>query len=129
MRNKTTILSGSGLDAVLRAIAHFRGVAFSDSVAEPGEIQISPYIEPRRMTLAEQWNRLAAIIKTAVSRADEATRCQAAAAVQLDLAQYGLTTLVDELSAVMDMQGRRRRATVHVLDVTPPRVLDDAIAA
>ena len=49
--------------------------------------------------------------------------------MQLDLAQYGLTTLVDELSAVMDMQGRRRRATVHVLEVTPPRVLGDAIAA
>jgi len=81
------------------------------------------------MTLAEQWNRLATVIKTAVSRADEATRCQAAAAMQLDLAQYGLTTLVDELSAVMDMQGRRQRATVHVLEVAPPRVLGDAIAA
>jgi hypothetical protein len=49
--------------------------------------------------------------------------------MQLDLAQYGLTTLVDELSAVMDMQGRRRHATVHVLEVAPPRVLGDAIAA
>jgi hypothetical protein len=129
MRNKTTILSGRGLDAVLRAITHFRGVAFFDSVAGSGESQIFPYIEPRRMTLAEQWNRLAAVIKTTVSCADEATRCQAAAAMQLDLAQYGLTTLIDELSVVMDMQGRRRRATVHVLEVAPPRALGDAIAA
>jgi hypothetical protein len=43
-----------------------------------------------------------------------------------------LTSLVDELSAVMDMGGRRRRATVHVLGVASVpsvRPIGDAIAA
>jgi hypothetical protein len=87
------------------------------------------FVEPRRLTLAEQWARLAHIIRTAFSRAEEAARCHSAAALQIDLAQYGLITLVDELSAVMEMPGRRRRATVHVLEVAPVRVVGNAIAA
>lgn len=88
-----------------------------------------PVAEPRRLTLAEQWDCLSNVIKGAASRAEEATRCHASASLQLDLAQYALTSLVDELSSVMDMGGRRRRATVHVLEVLPPRPIGDAIAA
>jgi hypothetical protein len=122
MTNKTGNILGRILSAISRTVTRLL-------LADPRKSEIKPYIEPRRLTIAEQWNRLADVIKTAEWRADEATRCQTAAALQLDLAQYGLTTLVDELSAVMDMQGRRRRATVHVLGVTPPRALSDAIAA
>jgi hypothetical protein len=129
MINKLANSAGRILNAISRAVAYLRSVAGSRLAAKPRESQITPYIEPRRLTITEQWNRLAEIIRTAAWRAEEATRCQTAAALQLDLAQYGLTTLVDELSAVMDMQGRRRRATVHVLGIAPPRTLGDAIAA
>jgi hypothetical protein len=77
-------------------------------------------IEPRRLTISEQWSHISGIITGAASRAEEATRCHASATLQLDLAQYALTSLVDELSAVMDVGGRRRRATVHVLEIAPP---------
>jgi hypothetical protein len=88
--------------------------------------------EPRRLTITDQWNYLSDIIMGAASRAEEAARCHASATLQLDLAQYALTSLVDELSGVMEMGGRRRRATVHVLGVTPSpsrRAIGDAIAA
>lgn len=90
-------------------------------------------IEPRRLTISEQWSHISGIITGAASRAEEATRCHASATLQLDLAQYALTSLVDELSAVMDVGGRRRRATVHVLGIAPPSsprpTMGDAIAA
>jgi hypothetical protein len=89
-------------------------------------------IEPKRLTIADQWNYLADIVKGAASRAEEATRCHASATLQLDLAQYALSSLVDELSAVMDVGGRRRLATVHVLGLTSspaPLPIGDAIAA
>jgi len=86
--------------------------------------------EPRRLSLAEQWSQISGIVMGAASRAEEATRCHASATLQLDLAQYALTSLVDELSAVMDVGGRRRRATVHVLGVAPRLpTMGDAIAA
>lgn len=89
--------------------------------------------EPGRLTLIEQWNSLSNIIKGSLARAEEATRCHKTAALQLDLAQYALSSLVDELSVVMDVGGRRREATVLVLDLQPPPMtpqpFDDAIAA
>jgi hypothetical protein len=89
--------------------------------------------EPRRLALVEQWNYLSDIIKSAFVSAEEASRCHKSAALQLDLAQYALNSLVDELSAVMDVGGRRRAATVHVFDVqaspVPRQPLGDAIAA
>ncbi len=102
-------------------------------VAKPQKTEIARYIEPRRLTFVEQWARLSDTVKGALSRAEEATRCHTSAALQLDLAQYALTSLVDELSAVMDMGGRRRPASVHMLDLQPPpfapRPFGDAIAA
>jgi hypothetical protein len=90
-------------------------------------------VEPRRLTFADQWAFLTDIIMGAVSRSNEAARCHAAATQQIDLAHYALMSLVDELSAVMDMGDRvRRRATVHVLGVVPTpslRPIGDAIAA
>jgi hypothetical protein len=80
--------------------------------------------EPRRMTLADQWAYLTDIIMGAASRAEEATRCHVSATQQLDLAQYALCSMIDELSAVMDMGGRvRRRASVHVFGAAPSPLL------
>ena len=122
-----------GDSAIFRAFGWIRGAVNSRDLVPSRDIETAPYTEPRRLTLAEQWNSLSEIIKGAASRAEEATRCHTSAAMQLDLAQYALTSLVDELSAVMDVGGRRRRATVHVLDVqqpqSPPYPFDDAIAA
>jgi hypothetical protein len=118
-------------NAISRVIARGR-VFFETEFYGRRKEPVSPsYIEPRRLTLAEQWARLSDIILGAAARADEAARCHASAGLQLDLAQYGLTSLVDELSAVMDVGGRRRRATVHVLGVQPPprRPFGDALAA
>ena len=65
------------------------------------------------LTVAQQWSRLASVLESAISGAANAGRRQAAATQQLDLAQYGLSTLGDELAAVMHVPGRRERATVH----------------
>ena len=102
-------------------------------VAKPQNADNARYVEPRRMTFVEQWAHLSETVKGALSRAEEATRCHTSAALQLDLAQYALTSLVDELSAVMDVGGRRRPASVHMLDLQPPPFASgpfgDAIAA
>src|SRR6185312_13025226 len=98
-----------GDSAISRAIGWIRGAVNSRDLITSGKVETALYLEPRRLTLAEQWNSLSEIIKGAASRAEEATRCHTSAAMQLDLAQYALTSLVDELSAVMDVGGRRRR--------------------
>ncbi len=114
---------------VAASLFHFAGPR---AAANTAKSEMPHQLEPRRLTIAEQWNYLSDIVVGAASRAEEATRCHASATLQLDLAQYALTSLVDELSAVMDMGGRRRLATVHVLGITPspsPRPVGDAIAA
>jgi hypothetical protein len=97
--------------------------------AKPQKSDSADYVEPQHLTFAEQWSHLSDTIKGALSCAEDATRCHASAALQLDLAQYALSSLVDELSAVMDVGGRRRPANVHMLDFQPPRPFGDAIAA
>lgn len=70
---------------------------------------------PLRLTLTDQWISLSAILAKAVDGAIAAQDLQVAATQQLDLAQYGLSTLVDELAAVMPMPGRRDGgATLHL---------------
>jgi hypothetical protein len=69
-----------------------------------------------RLTGADQWLALSSVLTRAVVGAEEAGRLQKAATQQLDLAQYGISTLVDELAGVMTMTGRRDRlATLYVL--------------
>jgi hypothetical protein len=123
------ILPGRLLSALIREIGAVWEYIGSYFVAGRDHDVTRPVAEPRRLTLAEQWELLSNVIRGAASRAEEATRCHASASLQLDLAQYALTSLVDELSLVMDMGGRRRRATVHVLEVLPARPIGDAIAA
>jgi hypothetical protein len=118
--------------AISRGIAIVRELVWWPVADGPARWELPTAVEPRRLTLQDQWNYLTEIVMGAASRAEEASRCQASATLQLDLAQYALTSLVDELSAVMDMGGRRRRATVHVLGIAPQpraRPIGDAIAA
>lgn len=73
--------------------------------------------QSRPMTLADQWAKISTVLIGSVDGARIATEMQSAATQQLDLAQYGLITLVDELSAVMNIPGRRNRsATVHAFN-------------
>lgn len=75
-----------------------------------------PAASPKRLDLADQWNKLAGVLTTAIEGTCNVREMQAAATQQLDLAQYGITTLIDELTAVMALPGRQPRlATVHAL--------------
>lgn len=79
------------------------------------EAKVQP-VQPPRLAAADQWAKLSDILGRAVGGAAAAEHLQSAATRQLDLAQYGLTTLVDELSSVMTIPGRKSRtATLHVL--------------
>lgn len=86
---------------------------------------------PRQLALAEQWSKIAAVLVSSVEGAQAATEMQSAATQKIDLAQYGLITLVDELSAVMTMPGRSRRsATVHAFGASDARMSpEQALAA
>lgn len=85
--------------------------------AAPAPRVASPQQITRPMTLADQWAKISEVLISSVDGARVATEMQSAATQQLDLAQYGLITLVDELSAVMTMPGRRSRsATVHAFN-------------
>ncbi|WP_414464407.1 hypothetical protein [Hyphomicrobium sp. DY-1] len=104
--------------------------AFADV---PETVEVRRPVEPRRLSLADQWSRLSDIVIGAAQQAETATGCHVSATQQIDLAQYALSSLIDELSSVMDMGDRvRRRATVHVLGVAPMpalRPIGGAIAA
>ena len=84
---------------------------------------------PERLALADQWTRMAGVVEGAIKCAGETRKLQAAATQQLDLAQYALSTLMDKLSAVMLVPGRRERAPVYVLDTGFTRATSTALAA
>ncbi len=119
--------------AIARGIGVTRQFALWAFADYPAEKVFPKTVEPRRLSLADQWAFLTDIVMGAVLRTNEASRCHAAATQQIDLAQYALMSLVDELSAVMDMGDRvRRRATIHVLGAAPVpslRPIGGAIAA
>jgi hypothetical protein len=118
--------------AISSAATSFSQLAGLRAPVNNAKSEMPRQLEPRRLTIGEQWTYLADIVVGAASRAEEAARCHASATLQLDLAQYALTSLVDELSAVMDVGNRRRLATVHVLGIASspaPRPIGDAIAA
>lgn len=84
---------------------------------------------PVRISLAAQWQRLTDTLTQSIDRAEQAQQLQAAATRQLDLAQYAMTTLMDELSAVMTVPGRRASAVVHRFEPLALRPVDQALAA
>ena len=67
-----------------------------------------------RLDAAAQWAKLSTVLVEAGERARQAAVLQATATRQLDLAQYGLITIRDELSAVMALPSRRDTVVVHV---------------
>lgn len=133
MADTSKIPVASAFDGIYAAISRASASVFDflrSQMTSSSAKEMPRQSEPRRLSIAEQWSQISGIVMGAASRAEEATRCHASATLQLDLAQYALTSLVDELSAVMDVGGRRRRATVHVLGVAPRRpTMGDAIAA
>jgi len=129
MPNKLTAVIDVIACAIWRfanTISAISAITESESGVQPAKLFTAP---PRRLTIADQWAFLSSIIKDAVSRADSAVQCHVSATLQLDLAQYGLISLVDELSAVMNVGGRAKRATVHVLGSAPVRAFEGALAA
>jgi hypothetical protein len=82
-----------------------------------------------RLSASEQWSRITTVLVTAIAGAEEAQRLQKAATQQLDLAQYAISTLTDELAAVMAIPGRRERASVHQFESVLVRAGDRSIAA
>lgn len=81
------------------------------------------------MTLSAQWTKITDILSQAIGRAQHARELQITATQHLDLAQYALWTLSDELSAVMKLPNRRERAEVHVLEPAQPAAKNQALAA
>jgi predicted amidohydrolase len=80
----------------------------SQAIHQPASARLSP---------ADQWSSVSAVLEASVAGAEEAHKLQTAATQLLDLAQYGISTLVDELSAVMTIPGRRdRQVAMLVLD-------------
>lgn len=78
-----------------------------------GVLRQTANVQLARISLADQWQSLSGTLTQAIGRAEQAHVLQSAATRQLDLAQYGLSTLMDELSAVMTVPGRRGPAMVH----------------
>jgi hypothetical protein len=103
-----------------------RGVTLSGLRVQLSE---APVMVPARLTLADQWARMTGVVERAIGSAGETRKLQAAATQQLDLAQYALSTLMDELSAVMLVPGRRERAPVYVLETGAVRAVSTALAA
>lgn len=84
----------------------------------------------RAMTREEQFARLARVVESALESGREAASCHATAGRQLDLAQYGLSTLLKELRDVMALPERPAAATLHPIVPTPRQpARQDAIAA
>ncbi|WP_290980170.1 hypothetical protein [Hyphomicrobium sp.] len=114
-------LAGRARSAILGGYAIARQFIVANFVSAPADPLPARRAEPRRLTLSEQWAYLTDIVMGAASRAEEAARCHVSATQQLDLAQYALSSVIDELSAVMDMGGRvRRRSTIHVFGTAQP---------
>jgi hypothetical protein len=97
-------------DGVRRSASHSTSAPSPRRAPAPHDVKQSA-----SLSLSDQWAKLTGILAGAVSHSENAQHLQKAATQQLDLAQYGLSTLIDELAAVMAVDGRRDRlATLHV---------------
>jgi hypothetical protein len=104
---------------IFATLAEFAGAAVGWQTYRGGSFArrgASISLQPSHLAAADQWARLSRVLTRAVTGAEQAQTLQAAALQQLDLAQYGVSTLIDELSAVMNLAGRQDRvATLHNL--------------
>ena len=62
---------------------------------------IARAIEPMRMTIADHWARAIGVLTAAISSVERIKTLQAAAARQLDSADYALTQLIEDLRPAM----------------------------
>ena len=53
------------------------------------------------LTPAAQWNRVAAIVQLSLSRVDRVNSTQSLARQQLDVAEYALQAMIEDLQTVM----------------------------
>ncbi len=110
-----------------RPVSPVRPVRVVDRSTTP--VAVYKSVEPARLSAAAQWARVTDVVSTAIAGAKSAVELQSSATQQLDLAQYGLSTLMDELSAVMAVPGRRERAQVYRLEPVPAQPSSQALAA
>lgn len=82
-----------------------------------------------RLTPAQQWDKVAGVLTSAIESATSAKELHASAAQQLDLATYALYNLFDDLSSVMSEPLVRETAVVHRLPPKPRRTQAQALAA
>lgn len=122
-RSKMRDLKSAILGNWRLAAARAAGISAVDSARQPHSTSV------RSLSLADQWLKLTSVLVRAQRGVEHAKSLQTAAAQKLDLAQYGLQTLVDDLSTVMTVPGRRQAAPVHVLGSNQPRAHIDRPAA
>lgn len=69
-----------------------------------------------RLSMAEQWDRLASVLVVSNGQASHARDLQGRASQQIDLATYAFNSIIDELALVMALPARRELAVVHLFE-------------
>lgn len=92
---------------------------------------VSRAIEPVRMSIDEHWRRAAGILSAAIASCQRVKAFQAAAARQLDSADYALTQLIHDLRAAMPLPAdvSALRAILAEAERTAPQRQRQALAA
>ena len=88
-------------------------------------------IEPMRMTIADHWARAIGVLTAAISSVERIKTLQAAAARQLDSADYALTQLIEDLRPAMALPAdvSALRAVLAEAERKTPARLRAALAA
>jgi hypothetical protein len=91
----------------------------------------SRVIEPVRMTIEDHWRRAAGVLAAAVAGFQRVKTLQAAAARQIDSADYALTLLIHDLRAAMPLPAdvSALRAILAEAERTVPQRQRQALAA
>jgi hypothetical protein len=92
---------------------------------------ISRAIEPVRMTIEDHWRRAAGVLAAAIAGARHVKTLQAAAARQIDAADYALTQLIHDLREAMPLPAdvSALRAILAEAERTAPQRQRQALAA
>ena len=92
---------------------------------------ISRAIEPLRMTIEDHWRRAAGVLAAAIAGVQRVKTLQAAAARQIDSADYALTQLIHDLRAAMPLPAdvSALRAILVEAERTAPQRRREALAA
>jgi hypothetical protein len=88
-------------------------------------------IEPVRMTIEDHWRRAAGVLAAAIAGVQRVKTLQAAAARQIDSADYALTLLIHDLRAAMPLPAdvSALRAILAEAERTAPQRQRQALAA